>query len=121
MLFRSEDRMNNEVLDFLTCEDEWNGDIITNPPYSKGKEFVEKSLELIKDGGKVAMFLKLTFLEGQARRKLFEQNPPKAVYVFSKRQNCARNGDFSTYKTNSNMCYAWFVWEKNYKGITGIK
>lgn len=116
-----EDRMNNEVLDFLTCEDKWDGDIITNPPYSKAKEFVEKSLELIKDGGKVAMFLKLTFLEGQARRKLFEQNPPKTVYVFSKRQNCARNGDFSTYKTNSNMCYAWFVWEKNYKGITGIK
>lgn len=116
-----EDRMNNEVLDFLTCEDKWDGDIITNPPYSKGKEFVEKSLELIKDGGKVAMFLKLTFLEGQARRKLFEQNPPKTVYVFSKRQNCARNGDFSTYKTNSSICYAWFVWEKNYKGITGIK
>ena len=116
-----EDRMNNEVLDFLTCEDKWDGDIITNPPYSKAKEFVEKSLELIKDGGKVAMFLKLTFLEGQARRKLFEQNPPKTVYVFSKRQNCARNGDFSTYKTNSNICYAWFVWEKNYKGITGIK
>ena len=63
-----EDRMNNEVLDFLTCEDKWDGDIITNPPYSKAKEFVEKSLELIKDGGKVAMFLKLTFLEGQARR-----------------------------------------------------
>lgn len=116
-----EDRMNNEVLDFLTCEDKWDGDIITNPPYSKAKEFVEKSLELIKDGGKVAMFLKLTFLEGQARRKLFEQHPPKTVYVFSKRQNCARNGDFSTYKTNSSMCYAWFVWEKNYKGITGIK
>lgn len=116
-----ENRMNNEVLDFLTCEDKWNGDIITNPPYSKAKEFVEKSLELIKDGGKVAMFLKLTFLEGQARRKLFEQNPPKTVYVFSKRQNCARNGDFSTYKTNSSMCYAWFVWEKNYKDITGIK
>ena len=43
-------------------------DIITNPPYKYAKEFVEKSLELIREGGKVAMLLKLTFLEGQKRQ-----------------------------------------------------
>lgn len=54
----------------------WSGDIITNPPYKYAKEFVEHSLKIIETGHKVAMFLKLTFLEGQARRKLFDVAPP---------------------------------------------
>jgi hypothetical protein len=31
---------------------------------------------------------------------------------------CAKNGDFETYKkgVGSAMCYAWFIWEKGYKG-----
>lgn len=116
-----ENRMNNEILDFLTCKEAWDGDIITNPPYSKAKEFVEKSLELVGDGNKVAMFLKISFLEGITRRKLFDEQPPRVVYVFSKRQKCARNGDFSTYHTNSCMAFAWFVWEKGFKGSTVVK
>lgn len=115
------DRMGNETLDFLSGSGSWMGDIITNPPYSKAKEFTEKALSYIPNGNKVAMFLKLTFLEGKARRKLFDASPPKTVYVFSERQNCARNGDFSTYKTNSCVCYAWFVWQKGYKGDTVVK
>jgi hypothetical protein len=51
--------------------------IITNPPYKYAKEFVEKALELIDDSRKVAMFLKLTFLEGKARKKLFASAPPE--------------------------------------------
>lgn len=51
-------------------------DIITNPPYKFAREFVEKALEVVADGQKVAMFLKLTFLEGQARRELFRRCPP---------------------------------------------
>ena len=54
----------------------FNGDIITNPPYKYAKEFVEKALEVIPKGNKVAMFLKLQFLEGKARRKMFETSPP---------------------------------------------
>ena len=47
----------------------WDGDIVTNPPYKKSlaQRFVEKSLESIKDGRYVCMFVKLTFLEGQKR------------------------------------------------------
>ena len=46
------------------------------------------------EGTKVAMFLKLTFLESKARRELFERYPPKVVYVSSSRLQCAKNGDF---------------------------
>ena len=41
------------------------------------------------------MFLKLTFLEGKARRKLiFDRTPPRTLYVFSDRMFCAKNGAF---------------------------
>ena len=62
--------------------------IITNPPYKYAKEFVEKALDVIAPGYKVAMFLKLTFLEGQGRRDLFKNNPPQTVYVSSARLEC---------------------------------
>jgi hypothetical protein len=49
--------------------------IVTNPPYKYAQEFVEKSLRLGAD--KVCMFLKLTFLEGQKRRSMFDATPPR--------------------------------------------
>lgn len=105
------DRIGNEELDFLSCAEEWDGDIVTNPPYSKAQRFVEKALDCVEEGRKVAMLLKLTFLEGQERRKLFERTPPSRIWVFSKRVSCAKNGDFERYG-NGAVCYAWFVWER---------
>ena len=65
--------------DFLAIDNlSWSGDVITNPPYRYAQEFVEKSLRIIPDGHKVAMFLKLTFLEGKARRALFRTTPPES-------------------------------------------
>ena len=96
----------------------WNGDIITNPPYKYGKEFVEKALDIVAPGCKVAMFLKLTFLEGKGRRDLFRNSPPKVVYVSSARLQCGKNGDFSG---SSMVAYAWFVWHKGHYGPTNIK
>lgn len=95
-------------------------DIITNPPYKYAKEFVLNALEISMDGTKIAMFLKLTFLEGQARRKMFEQYPPKRIYVFSSRVKCAKNGDFKG-TGSSAVCYAWFIWVKGFKGEPTIK
>ena len=63
-------------IDFLMQWERWYGDIVTNPPYKLAQEFVETAMELIADGRKVAMFLKLTFLEGQARQALFTKYPP---------------------------------------------
>lgn len=105
-------------LDFLKFKGKWNGDIITNPPYKYAKEFVEKALEIVTDGHKVAMFLKLTFLESKKRRELFDKYPPKVIYVSSSRLQCARNGDFEKYKNGIGMAvaYAWFIWEKGFKG-----
>lgn len=93
-------------------------DIITNPPYKYAKKFIEHALDISMDGTKVAMFLKLTFLEGKGRRKFFHDNPPRTVYVASGRLECALNGEF---KNKSMVAYAWFVWQKGYRGTTNIK
>ncbi len=107
--------------DFLEQEWSWEGDIVTNPPYKYAREFVVKALDIIPEGRKVCMFLKLTFLEGKARKKMFEKIPPKLVYVTSSRLNCAKSGDFEACAKASAAAYAWFVWEKGYKGDTILK
>ncbi len=105
-----------QPLDFMMYEGpQIDGDIITNPPYTKGAEFVEKAIETIADGHKVAMFLKLQFLEGQKRRQFFEKYPPRIVYVLSSRVKCAKSGDFSSIGSSA-VAYAWFVWEKGFIG-----
>ena len=111
-------------MDFLSIDNlEWNGDIITNPPYKYAKEFVEKSLQIIPSGNKVAMFLKLQFMEGKGRKTLFVNFPPKMIYVSSSRLLCAKNGDFDRMIEGggSAVAYAWYIWEKGYKGDTIIK
>ena len=110
-----------EPLDFLkdTLED-FEGDIITNPPYKYALEFVQKALDSVQPGKKVAMFLKLQFLEGKSRKQFFLHNPPKVVYVSSSRLICAMNGEFEKYPSSA-VAYAWFVWEKGFKGDPIIK
>ena len=112
----------NGQVDFLGIENQkWNGDIITNPPFRYAQEFIEKALTIIDTGRKVAMFLRIQFLEGKERGRFFKKNPPKFIYVSSSRINCAKNGDFVKYPANSAICYCWFVWEKGYTGDTTTK
>lgn len=110
-------------VDFLTYDKKWNGDIITNPPYKYAKEFIEHALDIVPEGKQVVMFLKIQFLEGKARKKLFEKYPPKNVFVASGRILCAKNALFDEMRAGggSAVAYAWYVWEKGYKGDTIIK
>ena len=95
--------------------------MITNPPYKFAQRFVEHALNITNTNAKVAMFLRIQFLEGKARRKLFDACPPKTIYVASSRLQCALNGDFEGLKASSAVCYAWFVWKKGYTGYTVVK
>ena len=115
---------NTEIIDFLKVGTmEKPMDIITNPPYKYAAEFVEHALELQRRGGRVAMFLKLTFLEGKARKKFFEKYPPKVLYVSSARLQCAKNGDFEKYGkgVGTAIAYGWYIWEKGFTGEPVIR
>lgn len=111
-----------ELLDIFTYNGTFDGDIISNPPYSLWKEFTEKCLEIVPEGHKVAMFLKLQFLESKKRYDLFKKYPPKVIYVSINRLGCSKTGQFNEDDNcSSAICYCWYIWEKGYTGDTIIK
>lgn len=118
-------------VDFLQYNETVDKDIVTNPPYSLAQEFLEHAMDIVTDGHKIAMFLKLTFLESDGRKDMFKRYPPKKIWVSSNRIPCGKNGDFYQRDNNGNIlydrknnpkevssavCYAWFIWEKGYSG-----
>lgn len=114
------DRKYGSVQDFFSYDKQNEDiDIITNPAYKFALEAVKKALDVVANGHKVAMFLKLSFLEGKARKPFFLENPPKVIYVSSSRLVCAKNGKFKG--QGSAVAYAWFVWIKGFKGDPIIK
>ncbi len=117
------DRGYGQVQDFLLAKQIPSGCscIITNPPYKLATEFILHALSLLPDGGRCIMFLKTTFLEGEKRHRLLfsKYPPPQRILQFSKRVLCAKNAEFQK-KVGSAVSYAWFVWEKGYKGETTI-
>lgn len=110
-------------VDFLQTDKQFDGDIVTNPPYKYAIDFVEHAMQVVTGGHKVVMFLKVLFLETKARKRLFEKYPPKCIYVSSSRILCAKNARFDDMKAGggSAVAYAWYEWQKGYKGDTKIK
>ena len=69
------------------------------------------------------MFLKLQFLEGKARRKLFDLKQLKTLYVCSSRILCAKNGEFEQMRKSggSAVAFGWYEFEKGYDKDPVIK
>jgi len=84
--------------------------IITNPPFKLATQIARQSQYLASH--KIALLLKLSFLEGIERQGLFLDFPPARVWVFSKRVSLMKNGESYT---GGMMALAWFVWEKGLK------
>lgn len=97
--------------DFLTRL-KFVDNIITNPPFKLGTKFTIHALNLAQK--KVAIFNKLTFLEGKERRdKLFCRGHLKTVYVFSERVGFNGGGGM--------MAFGWFVFDKEFQGKAEIE
>lgn len=99
-------------IDFLM---EWQSrapNIVTNPPFKLSVPFVQKSLALTTR--KVAMLLKVAFLEGQERGTMFSESPLARVWVFSQRLSFPKTG--RTLDGSGMMAFAWFVWDHAHKG-----
>jgi len=113
-------RGDEEQIDFLHHNVNWQGDIITNPPYRLSTEFVYKAIETLKENRRVAMIFPQRYLSSKRRYKLFMQYPPQVVYAFSGGVSCALNGDFKAHP-NSAVDYLWIIWQKGYKGETKLR
>lgn len=98
-----------EIIDFLKIKKQdidrdFSRDIITNPPYKYAKEFVEHALDISMDSTKIAMFLKVQFLEGKARKELFEKYPPpKNICIKQPSVVCKKRG-FRWYEKGWRFC-----------------
>ena len=88
--------------------------IITNPPFKLGTEFVYQACHLASK--KVAMLCRINFLEGVARGKMFKNTPLKNVYVFSRRITFINPDSGKKSHGGGMLAFAWFIWEKNYNG-----
>ena len=103
-------------VDFL-METQQRDNIITNPPYGKLALPMAHHCQHIARK-KTALLLKLSFLEGVARKQFFLETPPIRVWVFSKRMNLMKDGQ--QYKNGGMMALAWFVWQTGHRGETTV-
>lgn len=101
-------------VDFLRQFRSRGHDIITNPPFKLAMPFVNAALQ--HSPGKVAMFLRLAFLEGQRRGPWFQRSPLKRVWVCSSRIPMARGRLAQDDEGHGVLAFAWFVWERGHEG-----
>ena len=78
---------------------------------SKGMGSKKVDIALLKDGEYLIELAKIQFLEGKARREMFDKNPPKYVLVFSERIKCLANGENTG--GSSAICFCWYIFQKN--------
>jgi hypothetical protein len=89
--------------DFITSPDHQRYDfIVTNPPFSLAKEFIDRALEVANC---VIMLLPQSFFGSQSRKEWWKSHPPTAQFILSKRPSFTGNG-----KTDSEV-YSWVVWD----------
>lgn len=83
--------------------------IVTNPPYNAAEGFVRAGIA--QSRRKLALLLRLAFLEGANRQKtIFATTPPARIWVFSERITFYPAG--AVQKGSGTTAYAWFVWDK---------
>lgn len=92
--------------------------IVTNPPFKLAEPFLRHALDLGAE--KVALMLRLAWLEGSQRKALFESTPLARVYVASRRLSMARAGTERGGGAGSMIAFAWFVWERSHQGAPSL-
>jgi hypothetical protein len=95
--------------DFLKTTSSLAPNIVTNPPFKLANQFAETAIASATS--KVALLVKLAFLEGAARAELFRRKPPARVWVFSKRVTFKQPGDTGAGGSGM-MAFCWVVWDR---------
>lgn len=106
--------------DFLMEHGTTDRAIITNPPFAMADSFALRALDL--GAPVVALFMRLAWLEGQARADaLWRPHPPARVWVFSARQTLWRGDQARPDGANGGaVAFAWFVWRAGHTGAPAL-
>jgi hypothetical protein len=101
-------------IDFLLERKPLAANVCTNPPFKLGTEFASHALGLVT--GKVAMLLKIGFLEGPTRECLHQSLA--RIWVIRRRVTFLKAGkEFSRSNGKGGIhTYAWFVWDRDHRG-----
>ena len=119
MELREEERDGLERFGEVYIEDflKWNKDknkkyktIITNPPFTLAKEFLEKCFEIADEDTDIIMLLRLAYLESKKRHDFWQIHPVKQLYILSDRPSFTGHGTDAT-------AYAWFIWSNKEQSI----
>lgn len=84
--------------------------ILTNPPFSIAKEFIDHARSL---SSTVIMLLRINYLGSISRHDWWKENSPSSLHVLSKRPSFTGKGTDAT-------DYAWFVWDTTGRTEKGI-
>jgi len=102
-------------VDFLAqteCTADW---IITNPPFSRSEEFIERCAAF---GRPFALLLKSQYWHAAKRQELFKKHPPSVIMPLTWRPNFF----FKSHGGGSPLMeVAWNVWFPMYTGTTVYK
>jgi hypothetical protein len=85
------------------------GAIVTNPPFVLANHFVAHAITLAIP--KIAMLLRLAFLEGIGRSAILDNGLLARVHVFRNRLPMMHREGFEDKKFSNSIAFAWFVWE----------
>jgi hypothetical protein len=91
--------------------------IVTNPPFKNAADFVRKALDLCP---RVAMLMRLAFLEGIGRSDIMDGGHLARVLVFKNRLPLMHRDGWDGPKSTNTMAFAWFVWDRSHCGATTL-
>lgn len=74
-----------------------DSDIITNPPYNQALEFIQHAIKISEKGVKIAMLLRIQFLESAKRYEFFKQFPPKKYMSSPSESNVPKMATLKTF------------------------
>lgn len=96
-------------IDFLMEQELLAPNVVTNPPFKMADDFARHALDLGAE--KVALLLRINFLEGVTRRDVLQKL--SRVWVFSKRLTMTIG---RTDAKGGMIAYAWYVWDRAHTG-----
>jgi hypothetical protein len=107
------------VADFLTTTKVPAGVecILTNPPFQIVNAFVTHALDLCPH---VIMLARLAFLESERRTEILEKRGLARVHVFRNRLPFMHRDGWTGPRASSAVAFAWFCFDRGYRGKTTI-